>query len=143
MDAPFEIDRETGTLRFPHLGLTLTPRQSLDDFRATEVGAHATNRGSNDGWQRYHLLQPFGEGMSLSVSLYYFNAFLMMVHFGYLPESERNWSAWSKERELARAESYQREIARQLGRRGHFLWGRTDGYYDDKAASAGIFVKYG
>ena len=115
LDAPFEIDLESGLLKFPQLPLTLAPKQSLAVFLATDVGARAQEWGSNDGWQRYRLRQHLGDGGVLGIFLFFFNACLTKIRFGYLPESERDWSDWSKERELARADTYQREIVRHLG----------------------------
>ena len=53
MDAPFTIDRETGTLRFPPLPLTLAPKQELAAFLATDVAAHAEKGFTNQEWQSY------------------------------------------------------------------------------------------
>ena len=64
------------------------------------------------------------------------------VRFGYGAESECDWSTWSMEKELARADAYQRELERQLGSRGQFPWGVANAGYDDKAAHAVLFVRY-
>ena len=143
LDAPFEIDLESGLLKFPQVPLTLAPKQSLALFLATDVGARAQEWGSNDGWQRYRIRQHLGDGGVLGISLFFFNACLAKIRFGYLPECERDWSDWSKERELARADTYKRGIVCQLGRRGRFPWGFADAGYDDKAACAILFVNYG
>jgi hypothetical protein len=144
MNAPFEIDPERGTLKFAALGLTLTPKQSLDAFLATDVGTRCQNGGANDGWQRYYLARlPLKDGQMMGISLYFFHACLAEVRLGYRPGSEAEWSTWSKDRERDRVDLYQREIVRQLGRRGRFHWGLADAGYDDKAASAILFVRYG
>ncbi len=72
--------------------------------------------------------------------MFFFNASLTKVRFGYRPKSEFGWSNWSEKRELARTADYECEIMRQLGGRGRFQWGVADAGYDDKAASAVLFV---
>jgi hypothetical protein len=79
----------------------------------------------------------------LGVTLFFLDANLVKVRFGYGSAREFGWSGWSEGRELAKAEEYQREIVRQLGRRGRFPWAVADAVYDDKAAHAVLFVKYG
>ena len=142
LDAPFKIDPKSGVLTFARLALTLSPKQPLEAFLATDPGARAKDGGGNGGWQRYHLGQDLGDGRALAVSLFFFNACLAIVRFGYGPESAFSWSGWSEGREVARAVDYQIEIARQLGRRGRFPWGVADAAYDDKTAWATLFVKY-
>jgi hypothetical protein len=142
MNAPFEIDRETGTLHFPHLALTLAPKQELAHFLATGIAARAKKGFTNQEWQWYLLRQNIGDGQGLWVSLGFSYDWITQVSFGYGPESEWDWSKWSKEKELARSDEYQRELERQLGSRGQFPWGIANAGYDDKAASAEIFVRY-
>ena len=143
MTAPFEIDVHSGTLRFTALELALEPKQSLEDFLATEAATRSQNGGGNDGWQRYHFRQQsLGDGRILGVSLYFFRGRLSKVIFGYRPEGEGDWSTGSKERELARADTYRQELVRQLGRVGRFPWGFVDAAYDDKSAGARLFMRY-
>jgi hypothetical protein len=142
MDAPFEIDRETGTLRFPLLPLTLAPKQALAAFLATDVAARAEKGFTNQGWQRYHLLQHLEDGQVLWISLGFLYDWITEIKFGYCPETDRDWSTWSREKEVARAETYQRELEHQLGSRGQFPWGIANAGYDDKAAHAVLFVRY-
>jgi hypothetical protein len=109
---------------FLRLGGRLEPKKSLEEFLATESATRAENGGENDGWQRYHFRrQSLGDGRMLGVSLYFFHGSLSKVSFGYLPKGEGDWSAWSKEQELARADTYRQELSRQLGRLGRFPWG--------------------
>lgn len=142
MDAPFEIDPKSGALSFARLALTLVPKLPLAAFLATDAGARAKDGGGNGGWQRYHLGDDLGDGRKLAVSLFFFNAYLTSVRFGYGFETEFSWSGWSERREVAQAIDYQNEIVRQLGRRGHFPWGVADAAYDDKAGWATLFVNY-
>ena len=143
MDAPFEIDLNSGVLKFAQIPLTLASKQSVSAFLVTDAGARAQSLGGNGGWQRYHLRHDLGDGQVLGATLFFFNSCLVRVHIGYRSEREFGWSSWSEGRELAKAEEYQREIVRQLGRRGRFPWGVADAAYDDKAAHAVLFVKYG
>jgi hypothetical protein len=143
LTAPFEIDLQSGTLTFLALQLKLEPNQSREAFQATGASTLAQNGGLNNGWQRYHFIrQPLGDGLVLGVSLYFFHDSLAEVRFDYRPESETDWSNWSREREMSRAAAYQSEIVRQLGTRGRFPWGIANAGYDDKAASAILLVKY-
>jgi hypothetical protein len=142
VSAPFEIDVHSGKLRFTGLELELEPKQSLEEFLATEAAKRAMNGGGNDSWQRYHFRQQsLGDGI-LGVSLYFFCGRLLQVRFGYGPEGEGDWSTWSKERELARAATYRQELVRQLGRVGRFPGGFVDAAYDDKSAGARLFMLY-
>lgn len=67
---------------------------------------------------------------------------LSQISFDYRPEGECDWSSCSREPELARVHEYKSEIVRQLGTRGRFRWRIADAGYDEKAASAVLFVKY-
>jgi hypothetical protein len=78
----------------------------------------------------------------LGVSFFFLDGLLERVSFGYLPEDEADWSTWSQEKELARAEDFRGEIVRQLGRQGRFPWGSADAGYDGKAAAAHLWVTY-
>jgi hypothetical protein len=142
MDAPFQIDLENGTLTFTQVPLRLTPRQYLATFLAMDAATRARDGGINDRWQRYQLRQHLEDGQALGISLYFFNAQLAKVSFGYIPEDEADWSKWSEKKELARAENYRGEIVRQLGRRGRFPWGSADAAYDNKAGAARLWVNY-
>jgi len=142
LDAPFEIEPKSGVLRFAQIPLTLAPNQPVAAFLATAAGARATDGGGNDGWQQYQLVHDLSDGRVLGVSLFFFNACLTKIRFDYRPKSECGWSNWSEKRELARTADYEREIVRQLGSRGRFQWGVADAGYDDKAASAILFVNY-
>lgn len=143
MDAPFEIELGSGVLKFAEIPLILAPKQPLAAYLATNAGARAQDGDSNDGWQRYQVLHNLADGRVLGATLFFFNSSLAMVRFDYRPKSECDWSTWSQKGELARADNYQREIVRQLGRRGRFPWGVADAGYDDKAANAVLFVKFG
>lgn len=144
MDAPFEIDLQTGGLKFPQIPLTLAPKQPLAAFLAMNDGVTCFKEAaSNNGWQRYRLSQPLADGQTLGLSLFFFNGFLLKIRFSYRPANESDWSSWSKERELARTGTFREEIARQLGRRGRFPWGVADAGYDDKSGSAVLFINYG
>jgi hypothetical protein len=142
LDAPFEIDLDSGVLKFAQIPLTLAPKQSVSAFLTTDAGARAQNLGGDKGWQRYHLGHNLGDGRVLGVSLYFFNSCIARAHISYGSEREFGWSGWTEGRELAKAEEYQGEIVSQLGRRGRFPWGVADAVYDDKAAQAVLFVKY-
>lgn len=144
MDAPFEIDLQTGTLKIPQIPLTLVPKQPLAAFLATKTRVTGFKEAaSNDGWQRYRLSQPLADGQTLGLSLFFFNGILLKIRFDYRSQHESDWSNWSKQRELARSETFREEIARQLGRRGRFPWGLADAGYDDKSGSAVLFINYG
>lgn len=142
LDAPFEIEPESGVLKFAQISLTLVPEQTLAAFLATDAGANAEDGGSNEEFQRYILRNDLTDGRVLGVSLSFMNRCLARVRFDYRPKSECDWSTWSEKRELIRTDDYRNEIVRQLGRRGRFDWGVVDAAYDDKAASAFLFVKY-
>ena len=143
MNAPFEIDANSGTLRFTGLQLVLESNQSLEEFLATEAATRAEQGRENGGWQPYNFWrQPLGDGRVLGVSVYFFQGRLSKVIFGYLSEDESDWSKWSKERELARADTYRQELSRQLGRLGRFPWGFVGAGYDEKSAGARLFVRY-
>ena len=143
LTAPFEIDSQSGALKFPALQLTLEPNQSREAFLATAAARLAQNGGLNDGWQRDHFIrQPLEDGRVLGVSLYFFHDRLVKVTFDYRAESEADWSNWSREREISRAAAYKTEIVRQLGPARTFHWGIASAGYDDKAGAAILFVKY-
>jgi hypothetical protein len=142
LDAPFEIDPESGILTFAELALALAPKQPLAAFLATDAGAHAEDGGCNGGWRRYHLRHDLEDGRLLSASLFFFNGCLTMVRFGYGSKSAFSWSGWSKKRELARDADYQNEIDRQLGRQGRFPWGVAKAVFDEKAGWARLVIKY-
>jgi SAM-dependent methyltransferase len=142
VDSPFEIDAESGILRFPHLRLSLAPQQPLAHFFATDVGSRAKAERSSRGWQVYKLKQDLPDGRRLGISLVFFDGRLSEIRFDYRSEGECDWSSWSQQRELARVQEYHSEIARQLGKWGRFRWGIADAGYDDKAASAVLFVNY-
>lgn len=90
MSAPFEIDVHSGTLRFTALELVLEPKQSLEEFLATDAATGAANGGGNDGWQRYHFRQQsLGDGRILGVSLYFFRGRLNKVIFDLPPRGRR------------------------------------------------------
>src|SRR4051812_38376670 len=142
LDAPFEIDLDSGVLKFARIPLTLAPKQSVSALLVTDAGARAKSLRSNAGWQRYQLRHDLGDGRTLGATFVFFNSCLVEVRFGYGSKND-DWSNWSQARELARADDYQREIVRQLGKRGRFPWGVAEAGYNDKAACASLFVKYG
>jgi len=142
VDWPFEIDAESGILRFSQLRLSLAPRLPLADFLATDVGSGAKAESSENGCQRCSVQQTLTDGHRLSIFLIFVDGCLSKVRFDYRSEGECDWSVWSPERERARVQEYRNEIARQLGTRGRFRWGIVDAGYDDKAASAVLFVDY-
>ena len=143
MDALFQIEPENGALKFAPIPLTLTPKQPVSTFLATDAGARAQDLGGDDRRQRYYIRHDLGNGRRLGATLFFLDSRLVEVRIGYGAEREFDWAGWSESRELAKAEEYQREIVRQLGRRGRFPWGVADAVYDEKAAHPVLFVKYG
>lgn len=106
VDSPFEIDVKGGTLKFPQVLLTLAPQRPLAVFLATEVGASAQRERGNNEWQLYSLRRDLVDGRKLGVTLTFTNGCLAQARFDYRPERETDWSSWSQERELARANDY-------------------------------------
>lgn len=143
VNVPFEIDLQTGSLNFPQVPLNVAPKQSVNVILATNPGVCLESDRVHGGWQRYRLRHDLADGQILGISLFFHDARLRQVRFDYRPANESDWSSWSKEKELARTATFRQEIIRQLGKRGRFPWGLADAGYDDKSASAVLFITYG
>ena len=79
MRAPFDIDPETGRIRFPDLSIELRPMMLQEDFIASTASFNRDNLGANDGWQRYSIRQLISNDRRLGLFVIFLNGRLKMA----------------------------------------------------------------
>ena len=140
--APFSIDAETGCLDFREAHVTLAPAMPETDFLHICPSASVIDGKSDDGWHRYSFRQSLHDDQYLGVTVYFRDGRLKCISFGYMPESEADWSKWSPGREQERAKKFQEELSQQLGKIGSFAWGSANAGFDAKGGASSIWVVY-
>jgi hypothetical protein len=141
MSAPFTIDAESGTVRFPDLPLELRPQMSADKFIAASSRMNRDNLGTNDGWQRYQLRPALPQNQKLGMFLVFRHGQLCKFSFLWSP-ADASWDTWSEEAEEARSREFRDALAKHLGDKEAFPWGKAKVSYDSKAGETHILVDY-
>jgi hypothetical protein len=141
MDAPFKVDRETGSLSFPDLPLELRPMMPEAEFIAATARLSRDNLGSNQGWQRYSIRQLISGDRRLGIFIIFLNGKLNRVSFAYA-HKEESWATWSEQGEAERLKEYHEELAAQLGGQDTFSWGKVGAVLDTKSGGTDIWLNF-
>lgn len=141
MDAPFQVDPETGRLGFPDLPLEFFPLMPEEEFIARTAKLNRDNLGSNNGWQRYSIRQLISNQRRLGLFLIFLNGRLNKLSFAYCHKDE-SWDTWTEQGELDRQKEYRAELAAQLGGKEIFSWGRIGAVLDSKSGGTDIWVDF-
>jgi hypothetical protein len=141
MSAPFAINPETGTIRFPELSLELRSGMPESEFIAATSKLNRDNLGFNVGWQRYNIRQEISDDRILGMFLIFLHEKLWRISFVYAHKDE-SWDNWTEEGEQARLAEYKQELTAQLGGKDNFPWGRAWVFLDSKSGGTDIWVEF-
>jgi hypothetical protein len=141
------IDRTTGEVRIPGLGVPLGPALSRDGFLALPPGADVRTWDANEPYHSF--------AVSVAAGPQADSAFVVVVQFygrdltsisltATGPQFGTSWADWSEAKEKDRLRYHDEWLAHTCGLKpGNYPWGSLYSGMDLKAGSSSIVIRYG
>jgi hypothetical protein len=140
------IDRATGTLFLPEIGLRIPPNFTRTELVETQAAlvAPIAIAVQNEPWCSYRLAGISLRDTELHISLQFKGEQLISTQLCHSAERFGNsWDTWSEEKEKARKAFHDQWLATQLGDPpGEHAWGTVDSSYDSKGGFSSITLSY-
>ncbi|MFD0939382.1 hypothetical protein [Pedobacter boryungensis] len=78
------------------------------------------------------------------IGVCFYNDKLFCIDFSFTEKQEKNltWDNWNEKEEVNRKETYDKWLTKNMGSKRNFEWGKVSAYFDRKAGSSSIVIKY-
>jgi len=135
------IDKYSGQLNIAEgfeFSKKTKPAELLAYFRQDEVNV----KDIGNGYFHYFIRNVPIETEHFSFVLIFYRGQLDTILFGFDYSPDDTWENWSEEKELRRAEKYNKWLTRQIGTARNFWWGSAWADFDAKSGWSGLGLRF-
>ncbi|HEY0134051.1 MAG TPA: hypothetical protein VGB85_08225 [Nannocystis sp.] len=138
-----KIDRATGVVDVPELGVVLAPTTLRDAWLASAAGQGSIVGVQNEPWWSFKARDFTVDGRPWKLSVGFHGQTPWRVELMALgAEFGTSWDDWSKTKEEARQVFHDRWLTQVLGHGRSFAWGKVASVFDERGAYSSILIDY-